>query len=548
MVAVCVHIKKMFRKPIKVKSNTQMKGSDRKTIRERFLQTFPNLTEVDLELVIPKKETVSAIKIVTEGNEVVNVYSVQRCPFAFEIQGVIFPTVFTLWKLPLMLQAFTTHSDVVQFLYGGADLMLPGVVTPPGAKYGNLPRGAMAYVNVTEDIAAVAVGVTAQSSSEMLASGKRGKCLLIYHTYGDNLCSVEGPKYPRLPVLGPPEWMVFTERDFPALGAPQLEPSGDNSPEEIEEPGPPPGPEDMDQLLTYCFFVAIKYSKTLNLPILTSNFFKLQMMPVCPDGKTLDIKKSTYKKLKPFLDAMQKDGLITIKEAKKGVESITAINKEHPKFAEFYVDPSLRPRRQEDESYVPTSVTESYIITPAVAPLFEDSVLRKGDVVQMSAIRKQVCEYVKKNHCDNEENKKLVKPKEALVKICKTESCITWEELMEKVCEAMKSCYKVSNANTEFVNKGKVSPITLTVSQRSGNKKVTLVNNLELFGIQPTEFAKECQIGVGASTSVTRPLGRKGDEVLVQGNQVLFVHNLLTGKYKVPPKYIRGLEYAPKRK
>jgi translation initiation factor 2D len=172
----------------------------------------------------------------------------------------------------------------------------------------------------------------------------------------------------------------------------------------------------------------------------------------------------------------------------------------------------------------------------------------KGDTVQMSQIRQYVVEYVKKNDCQHKENKRLVKPKEALVKICKTENYITWEELMERVCDAMKSCYKVTAGNEELFNKGKVSPITITVSQRSGNKKVTLVDNLELFGIRIADFAKECQHGVAASTSISKPIGKKCDQLLVQGNQVLFVYNLLTDKYKIPQKYIRGLENAPKKK
>lgn len=68
---------------------------------------------------------------------------------------------------------------------------------------------------------------------------------------------------------------------------------------------------------------------------------------------------------------------------------------------------------------------------------------------------------------------------------------------------------------------------------RSGNKKVTLIDNLELFGIRINDFAKECQHGVAASTSISRPPGKKCDQLLVQGNQVLFVYNLLTGKTKL---------------
>lgn len=102
---------------------------------------------------------------------------------------------------------------------------------------------------------------------------------------------------------------------------------------------------------------------------------------------------------------------------------------------------------------------------------------------------------------------------------------------MEKVCESMRSCYKVKTGTEEIVNKGKVSPITISVGIRSGNKKVTLVDNLELFGIRLPDFAKECQHGVAASTSISRPPGKKSDQLLVQGNQVTFVYELLTGEY-----------------
>lgn len=54
----------------------------------------------------------------------------------------------------------------------------------------------------------------------------------------------------------------------------------------------------MDRLLLHCFLKAWKSSaKKLDLPILTSNFYRLHMIPACPDGISLDIKKSSYKKL-----------------------------------------------------------------------------------------------------------------------------------------------------------------------------------------------------------------------------------------------------------
>ena len=48
-----------------------------------------------------------------------------------------------------------------------------------------------------------------------------------------------------------------------------------------------------------------------------------------PQDKTLDVKKSSYKKLSKFLKEMQDRGLIRVKELSKGVESIVEVYKDH---------------------------------------------------------------------------------------------------------------------------------------------------------------------------------------------------------------------------
>ena len=57
------------------------------------------------------------------------------------------------------------------------------------------------------------------------------------------------------------------------------------------------------------------------------------------------------------------------------------------------------------------------------------------------------------------------------------------------------------------------------------------MQNLETFGISVDEFAHCVQKGVACSTSVS-PMAEKGKgmEVLVQGNQINYIGNLLTGK------------------
>lgn len=294
-------------------------------IRDNFLKSFPNLTESELDDLLPKKEVMNSIKILTASDETVHVYTIQKCPMVFEFKGKLFPTIFWLWKFPNFIPAFTTHPQVLTFITSGADLMLPGVLTPPtqaGSKYGSLQEGATAYVNVSNNKAAVAVGVTAQSSAEMVLSNGRGKCVTIYHYLGDKLCSLDGISNQHIPNLGPPDWLKLKsyEEDFPELGSSNKSTKSEDiekqsiNTEDLEETDTTSEEkkdeitetqvtsEEMDELLKYCFFTAIKYSKTISLPILTSNFYKLQMMPICPEGKTLDIKKSSYKKLKPFLD------------------------------------------------------------------------------------------------------------------------------------------------------------------------------------------------------------------------------------------------------
>lgn len=58
-----------------------------------------------------------------------------------------------------------------------------------------------------------------------------------------------------------------------------------------------------------------------------------------------------------------------------------------------------------------------------------------------------------------------------------------------------------------------------------------MVNNLELYGINLAEFSRECQHGVAASTTINNLPSAKSAQLQIQGNQVLFVGKILTGKF-----------------
>ena len=97
---------------------------------------------------------------------------------------------------------------------------------------------------------------------------------------------------------------------------------------------------DFDAILESAFLRACKTMnpKKTEFPLLTSNFFRTFIIPNCPPKcSNLDVKKTKWKKLSKFLAEQQTEGLITLKEQKKGVETITAINQEHPKLISFRV-------------------------------------------------------------------------------------------------------------------------------------------------------------------------------------------------------------------
>lgn len=96
---------------------------------------------------------------------------------------------------------------------------------------------------------------------------------------------------------------------------------------------------DLDVILEDAFIRACKTTaKKAEFPILTSNFFRVHVVPACPPYcPTLDVKKTKWKKLSKFLAEKQTEGIITIKEPKKGVETITDINQQHPRILHFKV-------------------------------------------------------------------------------------------------------------------------------------------------------------------------------------------------------------------
>ncbi|MGH0161859.1 UNVERIFIED_CONTAM: hypothetical protein FKN15_061696 [Acipenser sinensis] len=526
----------MFAKPFRVKSNIAIKGSDRRKLKADISTAFPILSAEQISELIPNKEELNVVKIYTHKGDSVTLYVLHRNPIFFEVERKLYPTVYTLWLFPDLLPVFTTWPAVLQKLAGGADLMLPGVVVPPSGLPG-VKQGDLCAITVVRNRAPVGIGTATMSTAEMLEAGMKGKGLSVFHTYTDQLWAFGDKSSP--PTIAPsdPEPADSEEHSEGSEGAEEEEepsPSTDTAArtlqdlqttphcpepeekagegnEEAEEDGRTPQ-EQMDELLLQCFLHALKIKvKKSDLPLLTSTFLRNHMF-AC------------------WIRSFSVSEGSVLEEAPE--ESC----------------------RDTEKPYHPPEISTLYSVSTRLLPLFRDAQLKKGAVLTAAEVRTIITNYVKSNELVDEINKNYVTINPILCDslLDKQEyqeiEKLKWDDLFNRCLDRMQHCHQLLFPGQEpIIRKGHIEPIDITIVSRGSNKKVTLIKNLELYGLEPHSIASILQQRVQASSAVN-PLPGSKDKVLVQiqGNQLVHVGRLLVDEYKIPQKHILGLDKAPK--
>lgn len=588
----------MFHRKYKIKTSTTIKGSERRKLRSLLENEFPSLSEADLNSLISNKNEMTQVKALTYSGAVAMVYYSGANPIFFVVESRCFPTVYTLWNFPNLLPTVSTAPIVLEKINNGADLMAPGVILNEATigELGDLRVNDVCSVRLYGNGAPVAVGTSQMSKEEILVEGRKGKAVIIAHSYNDTLWS-SGDKS-TLPVIADNYAEVCDSDDEEtdqsqqtgvttdgqndidslesnclSLNLNQSVEENKNGQTEVTTEQESEGACDdnqysMDDLLYMSFMTAMKiYGKKITLPVLTSTFYKSHVLPCCPSHLNLDVKKSTYKKLSVFLKKMEGQGLIKIKELSKGVESITEVNTNHEGIEAFHITPLFadhlkmqKAEKTEDssertvqESYKFPEVVELLTVTAQVRSIFEACNIRKGEAVTTNKVREVLRDYVKLNSLQNENNPREVTLdpvlSNSLLSRNDTRTTMSWEQLYDVTATKMQHAYQITfEGGNPVLKKGKLEPIDISVAKRTGNKKVTLIHNLETFGIDPEKLAHHAQVAVAASTSVTPCSNGKGTQVLIQGSQLQYLNSLFNGVYRVPKKYIRGLENLPKKK
>lgn len=580
----------MFAKAFRVKSNTAIKGSDRRKLRADVTAVFPTLGTDQVSELIPGKEELNIVRLYAHRGDAVTVYVSGGNPILFELEKNLYPTVYTLWSYPDLLPTFTTWPLVLEKLVGGADLMLPGLVVPP-AGLPQVQKGDLCAIALVGNRAPVAIGVAAMSTAEMLTSGLKGRGFSVLHTYQDHLwrsgekssppsiaplaldppdpCEEKGSVQANAALQGDMRHLTL-EGEEEEVGEVQQRCAEKSLSEAAEDPnvgGLNPDPTDgktlqeqMDELLERCFLHALKSRlKKADLPLLTSTLLGSHMFSCCPEGRQLDVKKSSYKKLSKFLQHMQQEQIIQVKELSQGVESIVAVDWKHPRITSFVI-PEPSPTSQtvqegsREQPYHPPDIKSLYCVPASMTLLFQESGHKKGSILEGGEVRTIVISYAKKHDLVDADNKNLVKLDPILCDCIlekneqHTVMKLPWDSLLSRCLEKLQPAYQVTFLGQEpIVKKGKICPIDITLAQRASNKKVTVVRNLEAYGLDPYSVAAILQQRCQASTTVTPAPGAKDSlQVQIQGNQVHHLGRLLLDEYQLPRKYIQGLEKAPK--
>uniref|UniRef100_A0A0M3IM28 Eukaryotic translation initiation factor 2D n=1 Tax=Ascaris lumbricoides TaxID=6252 RepID=A0A0M3IM28_ASCLU len=333
----------MFRKSFVVKSNTNMRNSDRRKLLSRL--HFADR--------ISSKAQVAHVRLLNSNGVPLNVYTFDKNPLLFEMEDDpnLYPTVYFTWISPESFPCLLVREQVLSFLENGADLMLPGVIYRRGA-FPEFERNYPVTISVVTNNGhlkgPVGVGVALMSSMEMIANGMQGRGVQILHLYRDFLWEFGSRAHPpQIPVPATVVTKPLSEEDFPALDSLTTANEPNRSVEEEkkseatngmenvisdeqleqQEPAVEPEPETMEDLLRRCFIAALKYrvTKKAELPLDVGEFYSRYLLPCVPPTRRIDMKKTKFKKFSVFLNEINSNGdgpIVKITSKSKGVDAI----------------------------------------------------------------------------------------------------------------------------------------------------------------------------------------------------------------------------------
>lgn len=308
----------MFKKPatVETKSEKQLSGKDVKTLKRELEEKHGDIYSSALTKQLWwRKNRISSFLYTDEGIAIL---------FTTEgIEGYL-PSLDTVWKFGTALPVVTIHPPVSQFICRGADLMFPGVRKP----FPTVEKEEIVQIQIEGNPKSIAIGRATQGHEHWNAlTTREGVCVEVIHFFGDCLWEKNGAQFP------------------PGFKRDQVERIAEQQPTEVQDNLPTTegeeiasgaeseseGEEKNDDLLYKCLLMALRHTKDKELPMGINEVY--QRMRKCrPPNSSIDVKKTSWKKLLPFLRSCEESGLCSMS---KDGEKLQRIRRDHESLSSF---------------------------------------------------------------------------------------------------------------------------------------------------------------------------------------------------------------------
>jgi translation initiation factor 2D len=332
--------------------------------------------------------------------------------------------------------------------------------------------------------------------------------------------------------------------------------------------------EDMDILLEKAFMDTIKNHITdEELPLDIGALYTRMIMN--SGGGNLDVKKSTYKKVTKFAKEMVKKKRIKIKEVRDVVQ-IVSVNRSHPDY-KSHITTKISNQCAQSLLTIGSSVSSSgpkkvqilyfFKVPKLLLPIFSVEETHSADkLFTEKQIKQHLMQYLYKECQLPEQNNGNTKVNqflfEQLFRTKKEEqdpvlegSTVSIARLYKKLIEKLKPHYAIKfgnqNEDSLIIHKGECKGILIETDSVMGNKSVTKINGLKPFLVpiddsnkktvtldcaEFWEFVKLVKTKASASvkTNTEADINKNECEVLVQGNVIPQISELLLNEYGIP--------------
>ncbi|TKA81752.1 hypothetical protein B0A55_01141 [Friedmanniomyces simplex] len=501
----------------------------------------------------------------------------------WQIDGIMYPSVYTLWRHPDIVALLHTPEFVIKKLQGGADLMTPGLAGGPPFPARAKKGAVVAVASLERPSVPVAVGVCEIDVSALQkVQGVRGHAVETLHWAGDELWSYSTSDRPGRQAPEEIEgWRRgFEERELAEkVGETRLEDEDDEGGVRLDQVnnsngehvgsgdlkdagmnGETPEQADVNELsqdeidnaFRKAFLYGVYHHKTtqpsapnhgLVFPLTQSIVMSALIQPFLPaftpeQSNQLQMKKTSWKNIKKFIKTLDKQKLLRSKEQNGHETVILDVDFSDKAFVNF--KPYPLPKKEtmagtslgrgekateridtgDDAVGQKLQVLSYYKPTTKLQPLFESA---GRQLFTPPEVRELL------NGLDPTLGNAVFDGSGSLDKEVLTKGTVPRDALIDRVLHAMTPSYAIvrngADPGAVKAKSGAPPKVHITLETRSGNKTVTKVSGLEAYYINTKPLADELRKTCAGSTSVDPLAGatKKNEkeimEVMVQGPQ-----------------------------